>query len=286
MAICAGSGRVLPKRVGAALRQYTPCLTRWIGPSAVARRDSIESADPRVPGTSDVEKYVPGGCDITQSRAVLVRLIVDSFARKVYHLTCKTSSRRNVRHRDVKIDSMSAFVIDSSDACGGLRAGQHRIADGRVWASTLVRAAASAVTLECELQSEPPSSPDEWPVELRVSERQLILVAIEVDGAAHESLDRLEVRAARLWRRVTRDAGLFEPRPWIGAIRIASDRDQAADVAERLRQLVMARTLDAACVVATHDGVVWSPRSDMSIEAFQAALVGRCLYLGTMPLAS
>jgi hypothetical protein len=47
----------------------------------------MESADPRVPGTSDVEKYVPGGCDITQSRVALVWFMVVSFARKVYHLT-------------------------------------------------------------------------------------------------------------------------------------------------------------------------------------------------------
>lgn len=156
----------------------------------------------------------------------------------------------------------------------------------RAWASALVRAAAYAVTLECELQSVSPSSPDEWPVELRVSERQLVLVDIEVDGVAHESLDRLEMRATRLWRSVTRDAGRFEPRPWIGSIRITSDRDVATNVAERLRQLVMTRTLDAACVLATDAGVVWSPRSDTSIEAFQAAILERCLYLGTMPLAS
>lgn len=181
---------------------------------------------------------------------------------------------------------MSAYAIDSSDPHGALLAGNHRDDGGRAWASTLVRAAASAVTLKYELRSMSPSLRDEWPIEFRVSERRLVLIDIEVDGAVHETLDRLEVRAATLWRSVTRDAGLFEPRPWIGAIRIVSGRDQAADVAERLRQLVMVRTLDAACVVATDAGVVWSPRSDLSIEAFRAALVGRCLYLRTMSLVS
>ena len=175
---------------------------------------------------------------------------------------------------------------DSSGARSGLLSGRHRDAGGVSWASELVRAAASTVPLRCELRSTLPSSPDHWSVELLVHDRPLILVDIEVDGAADVSLDRLEIRAARRWRSVTRDAMLFEPRPWMGAIRVAPDEHQAADVAERLRQLVAARILDAACVVTVDDGLVRSPRSGVSLDAFHAALVGRCLYLSTMTLAA
>jgi hypothetical protein len=117
-------------------------------------------------------------------------------------------------------------------------------------------------------------------------ERPFLLIDIEVDGGADVSLDRLEIRAARRWRSVTRNAVLFELRPWVGAIRIAPDDGQAADLAERLRRLVAARILDAACVVTVDDGLVRSPGPDVSIDAFHAALVGRCLYLSTMRLAS
>ncbi len=181
---------------------------------------------------------------------------------------------------------MSDLVLDSSGARSGLLAGRHRDAGGVSWASELIRAAASTVQLQCELRSTSPSSPDDWSVELLVRDRPLVLVDIEVDGPADDSFDRLETRAARRWRSVTRDGTLFEPRPWIGAIRIAPDEHRAADVAERLRQLVAARILDAACVVTVDVGLVRSPRSDVSLDAIHAALVGRCLYLRTMTLAA
>ena len=181
---------------------------------------------------------------------------------------------------------MSDLVPDSPGARSELLAGRHRDAGGVNWASELIRAAASTVPLQCEFRSTSPSSPDDWSVELLVRDRPVVLVDIEVDGAADVSLDRLEIRAARRRRSVTRDAMLFEPRPWTGAIRIAPDDDQAADVAERLRQLVAARILDAACVVTVDDGLVRSPRSDVSLDAFHEALVGRCLYLSTMTLAA
>lgn len=177
-------------------------------------------------------------------------------------------------------------LVDSSGARSGLLSGRHRDAGGVSWASELIRGAASTVPLRCDVRSASPSWSDDWSVELLVHDRPLVLIDVWVDGAADGSFDRLEIRAARRWRSVTRDAPLFEPRPWIGAIRIASDEHQAADVAERLRQLVVARILDAACVVTVDGGLVRSPRWDVSLDAFHAALVGRCLYLSTMTLAA
>lgn len=142
----------------------------------------------------------------------------------------------------------------------------------------------SAVGLDAEVRASALPSRTEWSVEVHLSGQAVVLVDIDTNGRDQPSLDRLELRAARTWRRVTHDAAPFEPRPWLGAIRTRRDRVPGALGVERLEQLVSVRMLDAACVVAVdeNDEDVWSPSPAMSIESFQSALVGRCLVLSTL----
>ena len=104
---------------------------------------------------------------------------------------------------------------------------------------------------------------------------------VGTDGLDQESLDRLELRAAHVWRDLTHTAAAFEPRPWIGAIRVTEKDAFEAVGAERIRRLVTSRTLDAACVVVLDRPAlaVRSPNPVTSIESFAAALTGRCLVL-------
>jgi len=141
--------------------------------------------------------------------------------------------------------------------------------------------AASSVDLRAEVRVGTP--PVEWPVEVRVAGRPALLVDAATDALDQDSLDRLELRAARVWRRVTRNAPLFEPRPWLGAIRVVDGRAPNALGVEQLVQLVASRTLDAACVVVVDRSTrtVRNLTPVTSIESFHAALVGRCLVLTT-----
>jgi len=147
------------------------------------------------------------------------------------------------------------------------------------WTRDLVEAAALATGLQPEVRVGTP--PIEWSVEARTAGRPVLLVDAGNDGLDQASLDRLELRAAHVWRDLTRSATLFEPRPWIGAIRVTEEDATNAFGVERIRRLVASRTLDAACVVVLDRPArtVRSPNPVTSIESFTAALTGRCLVL-------
>lgn len=123
--------------------------------------------------------------------------------------------------------------------------------------------------------------PVEWPVEVRTAGRSALLVDVGADALDHASLDRLELKAEHVWSNLTRSAGLFEPRPWIGALRVSEADVADADVMKRVRRLVTSRTLDAACVVVLDRAgrAVRSPSPVLSLESFAASLTGRCLVL-------
>lgn len=185
------------------------------------------------------------------------------------------------------MNKMSGLIIDASGPRRALLFGQYLGgASLASWASDLVRTALSTVDLEAEVLTSTSSAGADWAVEARVSAHAAVLIDIDINDSAapgHDSIDRLELRAARTWRGVTRNAAPFELRPWLGAIRISRTNAPAVGV-ERLTELVASRVLDAACVVAVDaagDGL-WSPSPAMSIESFQAALVGRFLVLTTL----
>lgn len=166
-----------------------------------------------------------------------------------------------------------------------LLAGQHLDADGLAgWASELVGTALLTVGLRADVRSVALPAHAEWSVEVRVSGRVAVLLDIATDALGQSSLDRLELRAARTWRSVTRNAASFEPRPWLGAVRIGKHRIHDVRGVQRLEQLVASRMLDAACVVEVDEPAddVWSPSPATSIESFQSALIGRCLVLSTL----
>ena len=189
-----------------------------------------------------------------------------------------------VQHRHGKIATMGLLTIDSSGPRTGLLNGQHVRDGGLDWTAELVRAATVTAGLRARVRASAQSATDGWSIEVQVYGRPLVLVDVDADGTDSASLDRLELRASGLWRDLTRDAALFEPRPWIGAIRISHAGEPEADRVERLDQLIAGRLLDVACVVMVDeaDERVWSPSPATSLDAFQAALVGRCLYLATI----
>ena len=155
------------------------------------------------------------------------------------------------------------------------------------WARDLVEAAALAGGLQPEVRVGTP--PIEWSVEAHTAGHPVLLVDVGTSGLDQASLDRLELRAAHVWRDLTRSAASFEPRPWLGAIRVAEE-DAVDEVGiERIRRLIASRTLDAACVVVIDRlaRTVRSPNPVTSIESFAAALTGRCLVLsaGAAPIA-
>lgn len=182
------------------------------------------------------------------------------------------------------IEIMGLLTIDSSGLRAGLLHGQHVRDGGIEWSAELVRAATVTAGLRARVRTNKRSARDAWSIVVHGSGRPLVLVDVETEGADFRSLDRLELRASRLWRDLTRSATLFEPRPWIGAVRISQVEELDADGVERLDQLVAARLLDAACIVTVDAGAdsVRSSSPATSLEAFQAALVGRCLYLATI----
>lgn len=179
---------------------------------------------------------------------------------------------------------MDSLTIDSSGPRTALLHGEHLRDGGVAWTAGLVLAATVTADLRARVTTNARSVPDVWSVEAHLSGRPLVLVDVDADGSDSTSLDRLELRASRLWRDLTRNATPFEPRPWIGAIRISQAGEMDADGVERLDQLVAARLLDAACIVTVDAGAdsVRSSSPATSLEAFQAALVGRCLYLATI----
>ncbi len=180
---------------------------------------------------------------------------------------------------------MSMLQVDTSGPRRSLLAGQHLTDGGAEWTSLLVQAAAKAAGLRSTVASTPPAR-TAWPVELSVSGQPLLFVDIDIDGVDDDWLDRVELRAGRLWRDVTREAELFKPRPWLGALCVSHDLEPQPDAVERLARLVAARVLDSACAVVVDEAGerVWSPRKELSLEAFQAALLGRCLYLSAVPV--
>jgi hypothetical protein len=117
-----------------------------------------------------------------------------------------------------------------------------------------------------------------------VTSGPLVLVDIAIADDVHDWLDRLELRASRTWRTAHFNRPETEPRPWIGAVLIADEGGPGGAGVERLTDMVAARTIDAACVVSVNraEDLVSSPNPALSMGAFQAALVGRCLYLATL----
>lgn len=155
-------------------------------------------------------------------------------------------------------------------------------ADGLAqWARDLVSAAALATEFQAEVRVGTP--PVEWSVDARIAGRPVLLVDVGADALDGASLDQLELRASHVWRDLTRSAAVFEPRPWIGAIRVMEADSTDTVGVERIRRLVTSRTLDAACVVVLdrRSRAVRSPSSTVSMESFVAALTGRCLVLAT-----
>lgn len=179
---------------------------------------------------------------------------------------------------------MGSLAIDSSGPRTALLHGEHLRDGGVAWTAELVLAATVSVDLRARVTTNAQSAPDVWSVEAHIAGNPLVFVDVDSDGTDDRSLDLLELRAARLWREVTREAAPFEPRPWIGAVRIGQANEPDADGVARLNQLVAARLLDAACIVMVDEAGdrVWSPNPTASLDAFQAALVGRCLYLTTI----
>lgn len=147
------------------------------------------------------------------------------------------------------------------------------------WTRDLVVATTMTAGLQAEVQVGTP--PVEWSVEARTAGRPVVLVDVGTDALGEASVDQLELRASHVWRDVTRSAAVFEPRPWIGAVRVTEEAAIDAVSVQRIRHLVASRTLDAACVVVVdrRARAVRSPTSTLSIESFAAALTGRCLVL-------
>lgn len=182
---------------------------------------------------------------------------------------------------------MSGLTLDASGPRLALLSGQHVGPSGLAsWTSDLVRDALATVGLHAEVLTSRSSSSAEWSVEVHASARAAVLIDVGDGEAAlgHDSIDRLELMAARTWRDVTRHAASGELRPWLGAIRVANGRIPDAPGVQRLKQLVASRVLDTACVVIVDKDVdeVWSPNAAMSIESFQSALVSRFLVLSTL----
>jgi hypothetical protein len=177
---------------------------------------------------------------------------------------------------------MSISIPDLAVQCDALLAGQPLDAPGLArWARDLVEVAASTVGFEADVRVGTP--PTDWSVEVRTAGRPVVLIDVATDALDPASLDRLELMAAHVWRDLTRSATLFEPRPWIGAIRVIEEQALEAVGVDQIQQLVASRTLDAACVVAVDRAArtIGSPGPVMSIESFAAALVGRLLVLAT-----
>jgi hypothetical protein len=175
---------------------------------------------------------------------------------------------------------MSISIPDVAVQRDALLAGQPLNARWLVrWARDLVEAVALAGGLQPEVRVGTP--PLEWSVEALTAGRPVLLLDVGADGLDQESLDRLELRAAHVWRDLTRTAAAFDPRPWIGAIRVTEEDAIEAVGVERIQRLVASRTLDAACVVVLDRPActVRSPNPVTSIESFAAALTGRCLVL-------
>jgi hypothetical protein len=175
---------------------------------------------------------------------------------------------------------MSISIPDVAVHLNALLAGQLLDAQWLLrWARDLVEASALAGGLQADVRVG--TLPAEWSVEARTAGRPVLLVDVDTDGLDEASLDRLELRAAHVWRDLTRDAASFDPRPWIGAIRVTEEHAIEAVGVERIRRLVASRTLDAACVVVLdrQARAVRSPNPVSSIESFAAALSGRCLVL-------
>lgn len=181
---------------------------------------------------------------------------------------------------------MATVLIDPAGPRKALLAGQHLADGGAVWAAGFLQTAALACGLQFEIKTVSPTEAGAWPVELRISDRPFLLVDIDVNGTGHAWLDRLELRAAQVWRDVTREAAVFEPRPWLAAVRISDAPEPDQDGVDRLAQLVAARVLDVACILLIDEasGRVWSPNPATSLEALQAATLGRCQFLANTGL--
>jgi hypothetical protein len=149
------------------------------------------------------------------------------------------------------------------------------------WAQDLVSAAALATEFQADVRVGTTSV--DWSVDARAAGRPVLLVDVGANALGQASLDQLELRATHVWRDLTRSAAVFEPRPWIGAIRVVEADSPDTVGVERIRRLVTARTLDAACVVVLdrRARAVRSPSAAVSMESFVAALTGRCLVLAT-----
>ena len=147
------------------------------------------------------------------------------------------------------------------------------------WTRDLVVDATLTAGLQAEVQLGTP--PVVWSVHAGTAGRSVVLVDVDLDALSEASVDQLELRASHVWRDVTRSALVFEPRPWIGAVRVTDEAAIDAASVDRIRHLVASRTLDAACVVVAdrRARTVRSPTSALSIESFLAALTGRCLVL-------
>lgn len=175
---------------------------------------------------------------------------------------------------------MTTLRVDTSEFRSSILAGDHR-ADGVEWTSRLVRAATTAVGLDSTVAMSRPTTRDVWPVELSVAGQPAILIDVDLDTVGDDWLDLLELRAISLWRAADPGKAGLGPRPWVGALCICDELDPKQAAVERLARLVASRHLDSAGVVVIDraDERLWSPRPGMSLEAFQAALLGRCLYL-------
>lgn len=178
---------------------------------------------------------------------------------------------------------MSRLTVDASHERSGLLARQHLggLAD---WTYDLARSALSSFVPEADVLVSTSPEHGESLVELRLWGQPVVLIDVDDDVNGHASIDRLELLAARTWRGVTRNAVPGEIRPWLGAIRVTSDSIPDALIVERLEQLVAARMLDTVCVVIVDQVAddVWSPSPALTIESFQAALIGRSLVLSTL----
>ncbi len=178
---------------------------------------------------------------------------------------------------------MSGLTVDASHERSALLAGQHHGPGGLAgWASDLVRSTLSSVGLRAEALVRTSPEHAEQLVEARLFEQAVVRIDVDDDATGQASIDRLELLAARTWRDVTRGAGKI--RLWRGAIRVINDSSPQGLIVDGLEQLVASRVLDAACVVMVDQVAddVWSPRPALSIESFKAALIGRCLVLGTL----
>lgn len=184
---------------------------------------------------------------------------------------------------------MNELTVDASRERRALLAGQHLSRGGLPGlAADLVRSALSSVGLQADVLVHPSAEPAESAIEVRRFGQAAMLIDVADDARGQASIDRLELLAARTWRSVTRNAASGEVRPWLGAIRVSSDSIPDALVVERLEQLVAARILDTACVVMVDQVAndVWSPSPTLTIESFQAALIGRCVVLSTLGSAT